>query len=419
MVLERSRRSLLVRALNTGGRLLQRPGRPLARLDEDWLISEARRQTGLSDFGDLGLEEPLRILMRAYNTEARLNFAGRIAARHDTLRLLTNRLRLEADRERHPEIAAQQIRQPLFIVGLPRTGTTLLHNLLAQDPDNRVPMSWEVMFPSPPPERAFYYSDPRIARAGRLMNGLDWLAPGFKAIHPVSASLPQECIAIMSHAFISFQFQTTHNVPTYQAWLDRQDLAPAYAFHRRFLQHLQWRCPAQRWVLKAPAHLFGIEALLSAYPDAGIIQTHRDPFKVMGSLASLTSVLRGAFSDHVDPLKIGAEMTHRWTKGLEFALAARDGNPATNRRFFDVRYDEFVQDPLATVRGIYSHFGLKFSDRAEARMRRFLEVNPRGKHGAHSYSLAQFGLRLEDWIDHYRAYCKRFGIEPDFQSSIT
>lgn len=194
------------------------------------------------------------------------------------------------------------------------------------------------MYPSPPPERAHFESDPRIAKAERQMRWLDRLAPDFKTIHPVSARRPQECIAITSHSFASPRFHTTHDVPSYKAWLDRHDQRPAYRFHRRFLQTLMWRCPAERWVLKSPAHLFAFDALFETYPDAGIIQTHRDPLKVVASLASPSAVLRGAFSDYIDLVGIGAQLIQRWVDGFERAIHARDGESAARDRFFDVFY---------------------------------------------------------------------------------
>ncbi len=266
-----------IRATNVVGSMLSGMGFRLVSLDERDLLDAARRATGLEDFGDDDFREPFRRLLAGLETEADLTLVGRIAAHRDLTGLLVNRLRLEEDRTRHPEIASRPIAAPIFIVGLPRSGSTLLHHLLGQDPDTRVPQAWEVMYPSPPPTRAAYETDPRIERAARQLRWLDWLAPDFKAIHPVGARLPLECIAIMSASFRSTRFQTTYNVPSYEAWLAGEDMRPAYAFHRRFLQHLQWRAPGVRWVLKAPAHVFSFDALLDTYPDARIVHTHRDP----------------------------------------------------------------------------------------------------------------------------------------------
>jgi hypothetical protein len=396
----------LTYVLNTGGRFVG----PTVRLDASVLTEEARRQTRLDDFGDPALDEPLRRLIRSYEHEAGLTLIGRIAARQDTLRLLANRLRMEADRRRHPEIAAVEIRRPLFVTGLPRTGTTLLHGLLAQDPASRVPYNWESMFPSPPPERARHRTDPRIGWSERQIRWFHRLNPEFRKIHAVGARMPEECLIITSHSFLSFQFQTAHRVPSYQAWLEAQDLRPSYAAHRRFLQHLQWRCPAAHWVLKAPAHLYGIRALLETYPDAGIILTHRDPLEVVPSMASLHVTLRSTFSDTIDPQATAAEATRRWAEGITRALRERDAGSVAPERFLDVMYVDLVRDPIGTVQRVYRHFGLPLTKAFEVRMRRFLAENPKDKHGQHQYTLAQFGLDREEESERYRAYRERFGL---------
>src|SRR5215510_4237749 len=308
--------SMLIALVNAAGAALRRTGLPLVPLDEQALLDTAMQETGLRDFGADSFYEPLRILLKGYDTEAELSLVGRLAVRYDTLRLLTNRLRLVADRLRYPAIAQQDIRQPWFIVGLPRTGSTLLHNLLAQDPDNRVPSCWEVMFPSPPPARASLADDPRIASTQQLLNRFDRLAPHFKIVHPISACSPIECVPIMSHTFVSRQFQIMYSVPSYQRWLTDQDWRPVYEFHRQFLQHLQWCCPAERWVLKAPSHLFALDALLATYPGARIIQTHRHPLPAVASVASMDTALRRVFSHRVNLKETGTEALQQWACGV-------------------------------------------------------------------------------------------------------
>jgi len=401
----------LTRALNTGGRVLQgAASTPLVRLDAALFLEEARRRVRLEDFGDLPLREPLERLIAAYEHDAGLTLIGRIAARQDTIRLLANRLRMQADRRRHPEIEAEGIRRPLFVTGLPRTGTTLLHGLLAQDPVARAPLHWGCVFPSPPPDRVRYASDRRIGVAARQLRWFHRLNPEIRKIHAVAAQLPEECLIVTSHSFLSFQFQTSHHVSSYQTWLEAQDLRPAYAEHRRFLQHLQWRCHGAHWVLKAPAHLYGIDALFAAYPDAGVILTHREPLEVVASAASLHTVLRSTFSDTVDPVAVGREVTHRWAEGMRRALAARDGGCAPAERFLDVHYADLVRDPIGVVRRIYTHFDLPYSPAADARMRAFLAEHPKDKHGRHEYTLEQFGLDRDVERRRYAWYRERFGL---------
>jgi len=407
---ERPRRPLALRAFDWLGGALRAAGVPFASLAEAGLLAAAERRTGLRDFGDERFREPLRRLLASLESEARLTPFGRVLARREIARLLENRLRVTDAFVRHPEIAGGEIRQPLFVVGLPRTGTSILHELLAQDPANRVPSSWEVMHPWPPPEQASRESDPRIAQVDRHLQGIDRLLPDFRAMHPMGARLPQECVAITAHEFESLIFHTSYRVPGYQAWLDRRDPRDVYRAHRRWLQYFQWRHPAQRWVLKSPGHLWTLDALLAVYPDAHIVQTHRDPLQVIASLVSLITTLRGLGSDEVDPREIGADWSERLATGLRLASEARDRAPGGPGRFFDLRFEELVGREIEQVRRIYAHCGWPLSAEAEARMRRFLAENPRDKHGRHRYSLAFAGLTAERLRPAFKTYQQRFDV---------
>jgi len=402
-----------LRIFNGTGSALRRIGLPLVELDPAALFDRARRLTGLSDFGDPFFREPLRVLLDAFETESALSMLGRVIARTDVVRLLQNRLRMTDVLNHHPEIANGEIHQPIFIVGLPRTGTTILHELMAQDPANRVPMTWEVMHPWPPPQSATYETDPRIAAVEKHLAGVDRLIPGFKSMHPMGARLPQEDVALTAHDFASMIFSTTHAVPSYQAWLDHADLRWVYAAHRRQLQYLQWRCPADRWVLKSPGHLWAFDALLAIYPDARIVQTHRDPVKVVASLANLVALLRSMSSDHIDRPAVGAEWAARLADGLQRTMEVRDHLPPDTAPIFDMQFSEFIRDEVGMVRRIYSHFGLDLSLEAEERMRRFLAANPRDKHGAHRYVLEDAGLDAAIERERYTAYQQRFAVESE------
>jgi len=403
--------SAFVRALNMGGWAMQEAGVSRPSLDPDGLLEAARQRTGLDDFGDASFEPPFRLLLASLQDEAGLSLLGRIAARQDLKRILSSRLRMEEDCRRHPEIREGAVPRPIFITGMPRTGTTLLHGLLAQDPASRAPLGWETMYPSPPPQRSRYTTDKRIEMAQFQMRWLYRIIPEFKKIHPVGARLPQECLVVTAPSFYSFQFQTTHYVPSYEEWLEAQDLTPSYVGHKQFLQHLQWRCAGDWWVLKAPAHIFGLEALFSVYPDAQVVMTHRDPLPVVASLASLTAVLRSAFSDRVDPRTVGPEMSERWGRGLMKSLADRDEGRVPAGQVLDVGYPELVDDPIGTVRKVYGHFDRPFTQAAETRMRAFLAEHGKDKHGRHEYTLEQFGLDPEEEIERYRAYSERFGLD--------
>ena len=410
---DRPNRSMLLRLINTIGRPLAKNGFSFLRLDETTLLNKACAQTGLDDFGDDSFREALRVLLRAYETDAQLSFVGRICVHGDLVRLLSNRLRLIADRRRHPAIAAEVIRRPLFITGLPRSGTTFLHAMLAQDPAHRAPQVWEVMHPSPPPEQASYATDPRITTTARQLKWLDLLMPDFKKVHLIGARLPQECIAITSHAFRSYSFETMSAVHSYRVWHDSQDKRPEYEFHRHFLQHLQWRCPGQRWVLKAPGHLLALEALLQVYPDAGIVLTHRDPLKVLASCASFTEVLRNGFSDRVDKVSMARQVQQRWAEGAGLAVKFRQTQGNSHQQLFDVHYVELLRDPMSMVRRIYEFFDLELSPAAETAMEQFLLANPKNKGGVHRYSLEEFGLNPETERRRFQFYLDFFGIEPE------
>ncbi len=380
-------------------------------LDADALLEEASRATGLTDFGGEAFLEPYRIFVAALEREARLNLLGRVLARGDVLNWLENRLQLADWRKRHPEIARQPVERPIFITGLPRTGTSILHELLGQDPVNRVPLHWEVRHPCPPPERSSYSSDPRIERSHREVDFWNLVVPEYNSMHELGGHIPVECVQIMAHEFRSEELPGRHQVPTFAAWLAQSDMRPAYEFHRRVLQHLQWRCPGACWVLKAPSHLTALPALLSVYPDARVVWTHRDPLVVIPSVASILYSTAWVRSDEVD-----AERLLGWFTGetcerlLDGATSLRESGAIDSRQLFDVRYADLMRDPLGTIAGIYDHFGLALGAEAEARMRRYLDQKPRGKHGAHRYSFADTGLDRDAERRRFTAYQARYAV---------
>ncbi|PYL26217.1 MAG: sulfotransferase, partial [Verrucomicrobia bacterium] len=319
--LEQTRPVLPIRLLNGCGALLEKTRisrSPLRAVD---LIETAKRRCNLDDFGGGDFFEGLSRLLDSCHRESRLSLVGKIALRTDLIRALCSRLFMNRDRQLYAGVVRQEIHEPLFIVGLPRSGTTLLHTLLAADPEHRAPLTWEVMTPSPPTRDN---EKRRIQRATQSCNCLNWLAPTFRHVHAVGAELPQECVGLMTPTFMSDQFDTMYYVPSYRAWFFRQDLLPAYEYHRRFLQHLQVRQSARRWVLKAPTHMFALPTLLSVYPDALFVQTHRAPLDAMASVSSLITILRRVFSDAVDPLVVCREAIQYWSETLDRFLQERD-----------------------------------------------------------------------------------------------
>lgn len=381
----------LVHAVNRCGGFLATSRLRVVDFDLDRLLSEASGRAGHDDFGATDFLQPLRVLLDALQGEGDLTLIGRIAMREDILQSLLIRLAIQADRIRYPDIADAGIEAPLFITGLPRSGTTFLHSLLDQDPTWRAPAAWEVMYPSPPPGAHLYGLEPRIAHAQRRMQKLYWLAPRFKVIHPLDATSPQECIAITNSAFVSDAYPTMCHIPSYQRWLDRADLVPSYEHHRRFLQQLQGGHHHLRWLLKAPAHLFGLRAILEVYPDARFVFTHRDPLEVLPSLANLTQVLRSGFSNRHDPQEIGREVG-RWAQGMRQARKIVAQLPDRQARCVEIAYEDLTNQPLATVQRLYRHFDLELSNDALVRVQTYLRRCPKDQFGKHHYSLAQFAL---------------------------
>jgi hypothetical protein len=372
------------------------------------LLEEASQQAGLDDFGDPSFREGLELLVSSYEQEARLSALGRGAVRGRLTQFLVNRLKLHDWLFRQPEILEEAIERPIFILGLPRTGTTLLHDLLALDPLSRAPLHWEAEEPCPPPQLFHSVTDPRIQTAHAKLRALDAMAPEMKVIHPMAAGAPTECMTLLIHEFKSLEFECQAWVPTYGAWFTHCDKASAYRTHRKLLQLLQWRSPNETWVLKAPTHLFGLDALLAEYPDAQVIFTHRDPLKVVASQASLIAVASGLLSDEVDPHRSASWWSAKTATGLEKATKLRDrmGPEA----FFDLQYHELVRDPVGAVRRAYAHFGREVTPVHERRMRAWMRDNPSDEHGRHRYTLEQFGLDAEQERRRFSAYRERFGV---------
>ena len=354
--------------------ILRRPFRA-----ED-LVAQAQRETGLWDFGDTEFIEPLRRFLAACSApEANLSLIGQLATRWDVVRFLSNLLRFHAEEAIRPELAARKIERPIFITGLPRSGTTFLHRLMMTDPENRAPSVWETIFPWPNPVGP----DRRAARVARQLKMFEWLAPEFRALHPLEATSPQECSEITAHVFRSLRFDTNYHVPSYRRWLDA-DVGrhlPAYQFHRRFLTHLQYqdRIP-RRWVLKCPEHVFALRAIRTAYPDARLIFVHRDPVKVLLSVAHLTEVLRRPFTRALDPKLIGRDESARWLAGARRMMETGD-DAGLPEPVCHVHHMDLISDPVATVDGVYRHFGMDLPDTAATAIDRYLAERPNGGYG--------------------------------------
>jgi hypothetical protein len=381
------------------------------RLDTDLLVAQACDAAGLDDFGEDTWREGLERLADSLAAEAALNELGEQIVAGECVTYLANRLCITEYRRRHPEIADVDVTPPIVIVGQGRTGTTILHDLLAQDPGNRVPLTWEVDRPCPPPETATYDTDPRIDEVDAITSGVELLIPGFLSMHPMGARLPQECVRITVSDFRSVMFPTQYRVPSYARWvLDEADMAPAYRWHRQFLQHLQARHPARRWVLKSPAHIWCLPALLAEYPNAVLVQTHRDPLRIISSLSSLIATLRRISSDDSTIAVAAAEFADYVLDGLDRSVAAREDGTVRAEQVVDLNFAAFLADPFATIRSVYERLGLELSVESETRMRDFLARNPPDLHGTHSYSWADTGLDAGDLRERARPYQEYFDV---------
>jgi hypothetical protein len=381
-------------------------------LGADALIARARRRTGLVDFGDTPFEESLRHFLRACCEEGDLTLFGRLATRWDALRFLSNLLRLREEEKWAPQILDQPIERPIFIAGLPRSGTTFLHTLLAQDPTNLVPRVWQLIYPYPLQESRTG-RDPRPGRVARQLRLFGVVAPEFRRMHPIDADSPQECSEITAHVFASLRFDTTYHIPGYRRWLDATGHLDAYRFHKRLLQHLQHQtADGGQWVLKCPDHIFALAALRTVYPDAGIVFVHRDPLAVLASVARLTEVLRRPFTRHIDKLEIGRQDSDRWLAATELMIATTE-DPTFAQPVFQIHHQHLVTDPLGTVGALYCHFGRSLGSVATDRISRLVAAKPNGGYGAHRSRLEEYGLDPALEGERYARYMQHFEIRPE------
>jgi hypothetical protein len=399
-----------VAQLNALGESVGDGGRALVPLDADGALAAAEQATGLADFGDDGFREGLALLSRALEDEARLTLLGRLMARAEIARILASRLQGEALFTAHPETLRERVVAPLFVTGLARTGTSLLHELLWRDPNHRVPLAWEMMYPADAARAPGVDPAPAIERAAQEIELQNHALPATRTMHELGAELPNECIYLFAHEFATDMFTGFFQVPSYTMWMATRDLTPLYARHRRLLQLLQWRRPAQRWVMKAPSHMNHLRELFAAYPDARVVITHRDPLRVLGSLANLMASLRWTRSDHVDHAALVAAMAFGHAFLAERVMKERDSGSLPEGQILDVRYCDLVADPVGTVRRIAEWQGAPLGAEAQAAFRRWIDARPKDRHGAHEYSFADTGLDLATERARHAEYQRRYDV---------
>ncbi|MEP6867549.1 MAG: sulfotransferase [Novosphingobium sp.] len=388
------------------------------QLDAPSMILAAERATGLGDWGGDLFSHPFSVLIEDLNHHAQLNDLGKARAYRRLMDSLESRLRLVEDRKRFPGVADEKIEAPIIVAGLPRAGSTFFHNLLSADPVNRSPMTWEIFYPSPPPDPASYASDPRIDRCAEALDFEGFTSPDLQKIHPFDARRPEECNFMWELSFLTVNYMAFWNVPNYTRLLFETDMTPVYEEERKLLQHLQSRMKGERWVLKTPAHNLWIDTLFKVFPDARIVLCHRDPAKVLASLSNNLAVNRSLFSDVVPGGSFG--MLDMQARGMR-NVAAKRAEPGMAAQFFDAHFVEVQADPLAVLRRCYDQFGVAISDDRMAAIGDWMEADRKAHAlgGTHSYEMESFGLDYEqvdavmgDYIRDFGVALEREGFQP-------
>jgi hypothetical protein len=392
------------------GRGLGDDGRSLISLRPDDVRAAATETTGLADFGDTWWEEPFERLLKALDGEAQLHLPGRLRTRAEIQLIVENRLRLVAAWKTDPTIEAEVVRSPIVVTGLGRSGTTFLHELLACDPDNRPPLLWELLHTVP-----YDTTGAMAAQCHAEITLMDEIVPAFTAMHENGGGLPTECIFAFAHQFSSDVYTGLYNVGSYTIWRSGRDQAPIYDWHRKMLQTLQKVTPAPtiRWVLKAPSHLSALPLVFATYPDAKVVITHRDPLRVIGSLADLMATLHHMHSDQVDHAVLVEFMAMGLEMQMDEVTAERDAGALPADQIADVIYDDLTTDPLGTVEQLYAGWGWPVSDTLRANLGAYLESRHTHRSGGHDYSFGDTGLDLATHRANVAAYQARFGVRSE------
>ncbi len=381
----------------------------LVSLDSDDIVGAAQASTGLTDFGGDSWRSHFEVLLEALRTEAHLTLAGRLVARTELLRALRQRLLLATTWAADPSILDEEIVEPIFVVGTGRSGTSILHELLALDPTSRTPATWELLHPG----EALGPSTEEARRLGHDVH-VFWadLQPAYESMHHNDGDEPNECIFATMLEFLSDQWGGTYEVPTYSAYMVAADQTDAYRFHRKVLQTLQRRRRGDRWVLKAPSHLSQLRTLFGVYPDARVVQIHRDPLKSVPSTVSLMGTLRSMRCESVDVDTLVPWVSLGYAMMLDDTVAARDSGELPDDRFVDVRYADLMADPSGAVGRIYDELGLSYGDDLRAAVRDYVADRPKDTFGAHRYSLADTGLDPAEERGRFGSYQRRYDV-PD------
>jgi hypothetical protein len=379
---------------------------PVVALDEEALVQAAVKATGLTDLGSSHHREGLLRLLESAENDAALHLSGRAAVREVMVGSLINRLLLTEACKQTPETFRKPLRSPIIVLGLPRSGTTFLHRLLAMDPAHRAVPWWELARPLPVAD-SDEQSDRRRQVFQKKLYRLQKMAPDFDRKHYTRVDSPEECIWLLANTFLSPLFWAIAPVYGYLEWYKNQDRLQAYHEYRLLLQAVQAADPTRRLVLKSSTHTGAVDALLQTVPGSLLIQTHRNPVETSASLASLFYSLHSRTTERLDVRRMTEAILSFHEHQVARNLAARDAHPGA---LFDVYYDRLVADPIGTVRGIYDHYGLAWTEEFAERLNYYLQQNPRGKHGAHRYAPENFGQTGEAISERFAAYIERFEL---------
>lgn len=407
--LARPRLPFPLRAINTlGGPLAP----ALISLEEGDLLDVAQRRTGLKDYGDESFREPLGVLLKAIREEAHLSAFGRFSSRRLVIQLLSTRLILQDLLNRHPEIREERIERPIIISGLPRTGTTHLHNLMSRDPALRYIPYWESLEPFLPPGQrpGAGKPDPRLKRCEQAIRFITYIMPLFPSMHEMTVEGPHEEIQFLAAHFSSMLFETTYHIPGYRDWYKSADQTDAYNYMKLIFQALQWQDgeTKRRWVLKSPQHLEQSAPLLKVFPDACIVQTHRDPVRITASLCVMIAYAQRMNGTRVDPFAIGRYWADRGEDLLRASVDQRHLIPGG--QVTDVRFHEYMADQLGTLRRVYDFAGQPFTEEAARAVEAFIRDNPKGKHGTVLYRLEDVGIDPVERRQALKFYQEFFGV---------
>ncbi len=377
----------------------------LVSLEPAELLDVARRSTGLEDFGGDAWRKHFAVFLAAAEAEAGLHLPGRTLLRTEILQTLRNRLQLADLWKRDPALLDAEVEAPVFIVGSPRSGTSILHELMACDRESRTPALWEMHHPL-----ASFEGRDCSELSDRVTQFWHDLQPEYETMHANSGYLPNECIFITMHEFLSDHWGGVHNVPSYDAHLRGSDQRPAYGYHKRFLKTLQTRSESRRWLLKAPSHLFQMPALFDVYPDARIIRTHRDPLRTLPSTISLMGTLKWMRTSEVDMSQAPGLLASGFAYIYELEIEQRESGTLPGDRFIDVRFEDLVRDPVTTLERVYEELGWTFGDETRTRVTDYAAKKPKDARGVHRYSLGEVGLDADEERKRFRFYCDRYGV---------